>query len=49
MGGRKSAYRKVEGGAVVTDEILIKGSGHHVMLDNPWEDCARRILDWLEG
>lgn len=29
--------------------ISIPGSAHHLMMDIVWEDCALRILNWIEG
>jgi pimeloyl-ACP methyl ester carboxylesterase len=28
--------------------VVIKGSGHHLQNDLPWEDCASQVLNFLE-
>lgn len=39
--------------AVDVDEVVksvsIPGSAHHLMMDLAWEDCAGRIVAWIEG
>ena len=33
----------------VITTISISGSAHHLMMDIAWEDCALRIVNWMEG
>ncbi|KAM0201913.1 hypothetical protein ACHAPA_012256 [Fusarium lateritium] len=51
---RKAYEAALEGAsAVEADEVVksvsIPSSAHHLMMDLAWEDCASRIVAWIEG
>ncbi|KAM0242844.1 hypothetical protein ACHAP5_007178 [Fusarium lateritium] len=51
---RKAYEAALEGASAVEDDEVVKsvsipGSAHHLMMDLAWEDCASRIVAWIEG